>query len=80
MKIIGNMDLTKKQTEEELSKYLSKENGLNEVLEMMLNAMMLSERSELRPLHKYSHNRFLVFNSKILDDFFEKRSNLDHFS
>lgn len=55
MKIIGNMDLTKKQTEEELSKYLSKENGLNEVLEMMLNAMMLSERSEF--LSKESNNK-----------------------
>ena len=46
MKIIGNMDLTKKQTEEELSKFLRKENGLNEVLEMLLNALMLSERSD----------------------------------
>jgi len=40
------MELTKKQTEEVLSKYLSKENGLNEVLQMMLNAMMYNERKE----------------------------------
>ena len=40
------MNLTKKQTEEILSKYLVKENGLNEVLEMTLNAMMYCERSE----------------------------------
>ncbi len=38
------MNLTKKQTEEVLSKFLTKENGLNEVLEMILNSMMLSER------------------------------------
>lgn len=40
------MNITKKQTEELLSKFLDKENGLNEVLEMMLNAMMYSERQE----------------------------------
>jgi transposase-like protein len=39
------MNLTKKQTEEVLSNFLDKENGLNEVLEMVLNAMMYSERS-----------------------------------
>ncbi len=38
------MELTKKQTEEVISKFLSKENGLNEVLQMLLNAMMYSER------------------------------------
>ena len=38
------MNLTKKQTEEVLSKFLNQENGLNEVLQMMLNAMMYSER------------------------------------
>lgn len=38
------MNITKKQTEELISKFLDKENGLNEVLEMMLNAMMYSER------------------------------------
>ncbi len=38
------MNLTKKQTEEVLSNFLDKENGLNTVLEMMLNAMMYSER------------------------------------
>lgn len=40
------MDLTKKQTEEVLSNFLSKENGLNEVMQMLLNAMMYSERSD----------------------------------
>jgi len=40
------MILTKKQTENVLSKFLAKENGLNEVLEMVLNAMMYSERQE----------------------------------
>jgi len=40
------MELTKKQTEGILSKYLTKENGLNEVLQMTLNAMMHSERTE----------------------------------
>ena len=34
------MNLTKKQTEEVLSNFLDEENGLNEVLQMMLNAMM----------------------------------------
>lgn len=40
------MNLTKKQTEEVLSKFLEKENGLNEVLEMVLNSMMYCERQE----------------------------------
>ena len=38
--------LTKKQTEQVLSKFLEAENGLNTVLQMMLNAMMYSERSD----------------------------------
>jgi len=40
------MNLTKKQTENVLSKFLEQENGLNEVMQMMLNAMMYSERTE----------------------------------
>lgn len=40
------MILTKKQIEIELSNFLVKENGLNEVLEMVLNAVMYSERQE----------------------------------
>lgn len=40
------MNLTKKQTEELLSKHLLQENGLNEVMQMTLNAMMYCERSE----------------------------------
>ena len=38
------MNLTKKQTEEVLSKFLGEKDGLNDVLQMMLNAMMLCER------------------------------------
>jgi hypothetical protein len=37
------MELTKKQTEGVFSKFLDKENGLNAVLQMTLNAMMHSE-------------------------------------
>jgi transposase-like protein len=40
------MNLTKKQTEEVLSKFISEENGLNTVLQMMINAMMYSERTD----------------------------------
>ncbi len=39
------MNLTKKQTEDVLSKFLTKENGLNDVLQMVLNGLMLSERT-----------------------------------
>jgi len=39
------MNFTKEQTEAVLCKFLGKENGLNEVLEMMLNSMMQSERT-----------------------------------
>ena len=38
------MNLTKLQTQDVLKDYLSKENGLNDVLEMVLNSLMLSER------------------------------------
>lgn len=38
------MNLTKKQTEEELCNFLDKKGGLNTVMEMVLNAMMYSER------------------------------------
>jgi len=37
--------LTKKQTEQVLSKFIAEENGLNTVLQMMLNAMMYSEEN-----------------------------------
>jgi len=40
------MELTKKQTEIVISNYLNKENGLNQVMQMVLNAMMVSERKE----------------------------------
>ena len=46
------MELTKKQTEQILSNFLDKENGLNEVLGMMLNAMMLCERQEFLKAEK----------------------------
>ena len=49
------MELTKKQTEEVISKFLSKENGLNEVLQMLLNAMMYSERKAF--LSDEKHNK-----------------------
>jgi len=39
------MNLTKKQTEEVLSKFISEENGLHSVLEMVLNSLMISERT-----------------------------------
>jgi putative transposase len=38
------MELTKKQTEQVLSNFLNKENGLNTVLELVLNSMMYNER------------------------------------
>ena len=38
--------LTKLQLQSEISNLLKQENGLNEVLQMTLNAMMLSERSD----------------------------------
>ena len=38
--------LTKKQTEQVLSNFLTEENGLNNVLQMLLNAMMYSERTD----------------------------------
>lgn len=40
------MILTKEQTENVLSKFLDRENGVNQVLEMVLNAMLYSERKE----------------------------------
>ena len=40
------MQLSKLQVQEVLQNYLSKENGLNSVLEMMLNSMMSLERQE----------------------------------
>ena len=45
-KLKETMELTKKQTEQILSNFLDKENGLNEVLGMMLNGMMLCERQD----------------------------------
>ncbi len=38
------MGLTKLQTEEVLKQFLSKENGLNDVLEILMNSLMYSER------------------------------------
>ncbi len=39
------MELTKLQTENLLKEFLDKENGLNDVLEMVINSLMQSERS-----------------------------------
>ena len=38
------MELTKLQTENVLKQLLSKENGLNDVLEILMNSLMYSER------------------------------------
>lgn len=38
------MELTKLQTEDVLKQFLSKENGLNDVLEVLMNSLMYSER------------------------------------
>lgn len=46
------MELTKLQTEKVLSQFLDKKNGLNEVLEMVLNALMHSERELFLDSHK----------------------------
>ena len=40
------MQLTKLQTQSVLQEFLNKENGLNDVLELVLNSLMLSERSD----------------------------------
>ena len=40
------MELTKLQTQSVLQEFLNKENGLNDVLELLLNSLMLSERSD----------------------------------
>ena len=40
------MQLTKLQVQQTLQSFLSKENGLNQVLEILLNSMMLVERQE----------------------------------
>ncbi len=44
------MELTKKQTEEVLSNFLEKENGLNDVLQMTLNAMRYRPKKHLPKL------------------------------
>lgn len=38
------MNLSKLQTEDVLKQFLSKENGLSDVLEMFMNSLMVSER------------------------------------
>lgn len=65
------MNLTKKQTEEVLSNFLSQKNGISSVLEMVLNAMMCSERAAYladnpgnkgngyRPLSAFGHGHQL---------------------
>ncbi len=48
------MELTKEQTENVLSNFLERENGLNQVLEMVLNSMMYSERKEFLNLNEHN--------------------------
>lgn len=40
------MELTKLQTQDVLRTFLTKENGLNQVLEILLNSLMLVERTD----------------------------------
>jgi len=49
------MDLTKKQTEEVLRKFIEEKDGLHNVLEMVLNSLMLSERTAF--LNEASSNK-----------------------
>ena len=51
------MNLTKKQTEFVLSKFLVKPTGLNDVLEMVLNAMLYNERTEFLATNDIEGNK-----------------------
>ena len=67
------MQLTKVQLSELMCKHSQRENGLQDLLEIMLESMMMSERSEFlrenptnkgngyRPGHTYGHGRKLEF-------------------
>jgi putative transposase len=51
------MKLTKLQIQESISKLLSEDNGLNEVLQMTLNGMMYSERSHFLSSEDQKRNK-----------------------
>jgi len=67
------MDLTKVQISELMHKHAERENGLHDLLEIMLESMMVAERSEFlrtapsnkgngyRPGHTYGNGRRLEF-------------------
>ena len=67
------MDLTKVQISELMHKHAERENGLHDLLEIMIESMMVAERSEFlrteasnkgngyRPGHTYGHGRKLEF-------------------
>ena len=69
------MEFTKEQLSELISKHSEKENGLQDLMEMMLERLMLSERKEylnkeglrgnkcngFRPGRTYGHGRILNF-------------------
>ena len=69
------MDLTKEQLSELICKHSERENGLQDLLEILLESMMVSERREylrensasgnkcngFRPGHSYGHGRTLTF-------------------
>lgn len=69
------MEFTKEQLSELISKHSEKENGLQDLMEMMLERLMLSERKEylnkeglrgnkcngFRPGRTYGHGRTLNF-------------------
>lgn len=67
------MELTKVQISELMHKHAERENGLHDLLEIMIESMMLAERSEFlrteasnkgngyRPGHTYGHGRKLEF-------------------
>lgn len=51
------MQLSKLQTQSVLQEFLKKENGLNDVLEMVLNSLMLSERTDYLSSDNDSQNK-----------------------
>lgn len=67
------MEYIKLQISELILKYAEKENGLNDLMEIMLESMMLAERTEFlkdnpgnkgngfRPGHAYGHGKILSF-------------------
>ena len=74
------MVLTKEQLSELICKHSERENGLQDLLEILLESMMLSERREylrensasgnkcngFRPGHSYGHGRTLTFRYPVI--------------